>query len=210
VPWETYLKLFAALLSICDPIGVVPIFLSLTHDRPPGEAGRIAAAASGAMLLVLLLAMVAGDQLLGVFGIGIPSFRVAGGILLLLLSLSMLRAEATPMRETREEHRESVAKESISVVPLAIPLLAGPGAISTVIVTAHAADTLGHYLRMSLAILGVTVVSFLCLATAPRLARLLGQTGVNIVTRVMGLILAAISIELIAGGLREIFPGLVG
>lgn len=208
--WEVYLKLFASLFSICDPIGVVPVFLSLTRDREPAEARRIAWGAAVAMTIVLLTSLIAGEQILGFFGIGIASFQVAGGILLGTLALSMLRAEMNPVRETREEHLLGQKKADISVVPLGIPLLAGPGAISTVIVFAHNADGVAHYGLSAVAIVLVTALCGLTLAASPKLSRLLGQTGVNIVTRVMGLILAAIAVEFLARGLRDLFPVLAG
>ena len=207
---DPYLKLFASLFSITDPIGVVPIFLALTAGRSLRESRRIALTAALAMTLVLAIALLGGQQVLALFGISLASFRVAGGLLLLLLSLSMLRAEATPLRETREEHVESETRASIAVVPLAIPLLAGPGAISTVIVYAHQDHGPNHLALTGATILAVTTVCGVCLGLAPTIGKVLGRTGVNIVTRVMGLILAALSIELITGGLRELFPGLAG
>ena len=199
-----YLKLFLGLVSIVNPIGTIPVFLSLTQERDRAERRSIARQTSAAVLIILGIALLGGEAVLQFFGISIPSFRCAGGILVFLMALSMLRAEPSGMRQTAEENLESSQRQSIAVVPLAMPMLAGPGAISTVIVYAHASRTWQQEGFMALAIGATAVVTYAGLRFAPVIERLLGQTGMNVVTRVMGLILAALAVELMAGGAAEL------
>ncbi len=203
-----YVKLLVGLVSVVNPIGSVPIFLGLTEGRPVADRQRIAANTAVAFAVILFAALVAGEAVLRFFGIGIPSFRVAGGILLLLMAISMLRAEPSPVKHTDEEHAESAQKDSIAVVPLAMPLLAGPGAISAVIVYAHASSAWVHYGWMALAILTTAAAAWAVFRLAPGIERVMGRTGMNVVTRVMGLIIAAIAVEFMAAGLAELFPAL--
>jgi len=198
-----YLKVFLGLVSIVKPIGAVPVYLGLTQERPAAERRAIAFQASIAVLVILGVALLGGERVLEFFGIGLPSFRCAGGILLLLMAVSMLRAEPTPMRHTAQEV-EASPREPVAVVPLAMPMLSGPGAISTVIVYAHSNRSWQHTGYMGLVITGVALATYAVLRFAPFFERLLGQTGMNVVTRVMGLILAAIAVELMAGGAMQL------
>lgn len=200
----SYMKLLLGLVSIVNPIGAIPVFLSLTRERAPAERRSIARQTSAAVFVILAIALVGGETVLAFFGIGLASFRCAGGILVFLMALSMLRAEPSGIRQTLEEGIESSQKESIAVVPLAMPMLAGPGAVSTVIVYGHGGRTWLHVGLMGLAIAGTALVTYGALRFAPLIERMLGQTGMNIVTRVMGLILAAIAVELMAGGAAEL------
>ena len=158
--------------------------------------------------LVLGVVLVTGEALLRFFGITISSFRVGGGIHIILMSISMMNAKLSPVKQTEEEAQDAAEKDSIAVVPLGIPLLAGPGAISTVIVYAHYESSPMHYLLLGAEILGVAGVVWISFRLAPFIASRLGKTGINVVTRIMGLIMAAIGIEFIANGLKQIFPGL--
>jgi multiple antibiotic resistance protein len=199
-----YLKLFLGLVSIVNPIGTIPVFLSLTRERGRAERRAIAGQTCAAVLIILGIALLGGEAVLQFFGISIPSFRCAGGFLVFLMALSMLRAEPSGLRHTAEEGVASSEKQSIAVVPLAMPMLAGPGAISTVIVYAHASRTWQQAGFMALAIGGTALVTYGALRFAPLIERLLGQTGMNVITRVMGLILAALAVELMAGGAAEL------
>lgn len=198
-----YLKVFLGLVSIVNPIGTVPVFLELTQERPPAERRAIALHTSIAVLIILWVALLGGESVLAFFGISLPSFRCAGGILLLLMAVSMLRADPTSMRATAAEV-ETSPREPVAVVPLAMPLLSGPGAISTVIVYAHASDTWRQTAYMATVIAGAALSTYVVLFFAPFFERLLGQTGMNVVTRVMGLVLAAIAVELMAGGAAQL------
>lgn len=201
-----YLQLLAGLVSVVNPIGAIPTFISLTVNRPLQEKKRTAIVCAFSVAMVLFVALLAGEPILRLFGIGLPAFRVAGGILVLLMGISMLRAAHDRARHTPEERAESYDKESVAVVPLAIPLLSGPGAISTTIVYAHMEHSLAHYTLVATVIVSVASIVLTALLLAPRVAHVMGNTGMNVVTRVMGLILTSIAVEFIAKGLIGIFP----
>ncbi|HSV73034.1 MAG TPA: MarC family protein, partial [Chthonomonadales bacterium] len=198
----TYLKTLITLFVIVDPVGAVAVFLTLTAHHLPADRHSMAWRAAGAATLVLVGSALAGRVVLEVFGIGLASFRVAGGLLLLVMSLDMLNARPSRSRQTPEENQEAEAREDIAVVPMAIPLLAGPGAISTVIllVESKAAGPGFWPLLSMIGIVGLGTAILLRLA-AP-VGRRLGRTGSNILIRVMGLLLAAIAVEFIAAGAR--------
>lgn len=201
-------KAALALFAIVDPVGVIPIFLSATMGF--SDAQRRVAARVAAITVVAVLAgfTFVGEPLLAFFGIRIAAFSVAGGLLLLLLALSMVQAHVSPQRQTREEADEAVEKEAVGVVPLGVPLLAGPGAITHVIVAAGAAPgDVVHQSALLIPILLVGLSVWISFALGPLIARKLGATGIHVVTRLMGLIIAAISIEMIASGLGKLFPG---
>lgn len=204
--WSEYVKFLAGLVSIVNPIGSTPIFISLTAAQTASERKRTGFFASISVLAVLAVSLGAGEAVLNFFGITVSSFRVGGGILILLMAISMMHARLSPVKHTEEEVQDAVDKNSVAVVPLGIPLLAGPGAISTVIVYAHASSSPTHYIILSIEILSVAFIVWVCLRLAPLIAGTLGTTGMNIVTRIMGLVMAAISVEFITGGLKDIFP----
>ena len=155
-----------------------------------------------------MLALVTGERILAFFGISFASFRVGGGILVLLIAISMLHARVSPAKQTEEEAQDAAEMEAVAVVPLGIPLLAGPGAISTIIVYAHRGEAFQHYLFLGPGITLVAITVFLSFRAAPAIAGYLGKTGINVVTRIMGLIMAAIAVEIMASGLKLLFPGL--
>ncbi|MBU0483198.1 MAG: YchE family NAAT transporter [Proteobacteria bacterium] len=205
-----YIKFFAALLAIVNPVGAIPIFINLTSGLNEIERKgvcRISALATGLILVVVLFT---GEMVLRFFGITIASFRVGGGILILLMSLSMLHAQISRVRQTKEEALASEERDSIAVVPLATPLLAGPGAISTVILYAQRQSTVGYYLILASEIALLALLIWFLFRLAPFIANLLGTTGINVVTRLMGLVMAAVGVEFIANGLRQLFPVLAG
>jgi len=208
--WTEYLKYFAGLLAIVNPVGAVPLFVNMTAQQTPAQKKHTGLVASFATCVVLLVVLLTGEAILRFFGISIASFRVGGGILLLLIAISMLHAKTSPAKQTEEEAIDSSERDSIAVVPLAIPILAGPGAISTIILYAQRRDSISHYLLLSGEIVLVSLVVLFCFLAAPHLARILGKTGINIVTRIMGLIMAAIGVEFIANGLKQLFPVLAG
>lgn len=206
--WTGYIKIFTALLAIVNPLGAVPVFVSLTGSLTEGERRRIVRTTSIAFGVVLISATLIGESLLNFFGISIPSFKVGGGILLMLMAIAMMQARHTLTRQTPEEAEEAGEKESIAVVPIAIPLLAGPGAISTVIIYAHASYQPVHIALIIFIVLMVAMVTWAALHVANPVSKLLGKTGINIATRLMGLLLASIAVEFIAGGLAQLLPGL--
>ena len=203
-----YTKFLIGLLAIVNPLGAVPIFVALTSGAIEAERKKIAKIVVMAVMIILFVALLFGDLLLRFFGITIHSFSVGGGILILLMAISMLQAKISAVSHTAEEAREGASKESVAVVPLAMPLLAGPGAISTVVLYAHKNPSVAHYTIMGLDILIVGVLLWAVLQLVPWISRHISQTGINIFTRIMGLILAAIAVEIIASGLKGLFPAL--
>lgn len=208
--WTEYTRLFTALLVIVDPFMAIPILLSLTPDCSTEERRRIAAVATLTVVAVLVVSALSGETLLHWMGTSLGSFRVGGGIVLFLMALAMLQAEVGRMRATPQETRGISSPASIAVVPLAIPLLAGPGAISTVIIGMQRSNATFHWLGVMAVILLVALFLWMVLRAAEPIANRMGDTGLNILNRVFGLILAAIAVEVIANGLRQLFPVLAG
>jgi multiple antibiotic resistance protein len=206
--WTEQIKYLVGIFAILNPLGAIPIYLSMMTDRRPETMDRTAFKASVAVAVILTLAVWTGDSLLSFFGIGIPAFRIAGGLLVLLIAIAMFGAKTSPARHTDEEQAEGEAKNDIAVVPLAIPLLAGPGAISLAIVDAHQAGSLPDKIVFSIGIIGVATIVWLVLRMAEPIGNRLGTGGLNIATRVMGLILAAMAVQFMADGMLELFPGL--
>lgn len=199
------------LFAIVDPVGVIPIFLLATRGFAREQQHRAAWISALTVWLVLVLFTFMGDPLLKFFGIRIEAFSIAGGLLLLMLALSMLQAHVSPLKQTPDEAMEAEEKEAVGAVPLGVPLLAGPGAITHVIVAAGQAP--GDLLHQAALLIPVSLVAlsvWISFRAAPAIARRLGKTGIHVVTRLMGLIIAAISIEMIARGLAGLFPGLAG
>jgi multiple antibiotic resistance protein len=201
-----YTKIFISLFAILDPVGIIPIIIAFTVGMTPQKRARTGQVASLTVCGILLAALLVGEAMLHFFGISIHSFRTAGGILLLLMSIDMLIGNR-PL-PTISEAEESDLTSSVAVVPLSTPLLAGPGAISTVILDAHKGSGMVHYSLMAMVIVVLSLTVWITFLVAPRISRRLGKTGINVFTRLMGLILASIAVEFIAGGLRGLFPAL--
>ncbi|MDT8436462.1 MAG: MarC family protein [Gemmatimonadota bacterium] len=202
-------RTFAGLLAILNPLGAVPIFLGLTLHLGAPQRRRTARVAALAVAGVLVAAVWSGDALLAFFGVRIASFRVGGGILILLMAIAMLQARTSPSKQTQEEAEEAGTRDSVGVVPIGVPLLAGPGAISLVIVDAQEAAVTGRLVLTGLVLL-VAGCAWLALLLADPIGRVLGRTGINIFTRLMGLLLAAVAVEYIATGFAGLFPVLAG
>jgi multiple antibiotic resistance protein len=203
-----YVKIFVALLVIVNPIGTMPMFLGLTQMHSTADKKRIAIVASISVAIVLTGSALVGEHLLGFFGITIASFKVGGAILILLIALSMMHAETSREQQTPEEAKEAKEKESIAVVPLAIPLLSGPGAISTTIIYAAQRPSLAHLGAVVACCLLVALTTWVALSAATQIGSRLGKTGINVVTRLMGLLLAAVAVEIFASGIVVLLPGL--
>jgi multiple antibiotic resistance protein len=202
-----YIHILTALFVIINPIGAIPLFITLTRDQPIAGRKRIARVTATAVAVVLLLGVFLGDPLLQFFGISLPAFRVGGGILILMMAIAMLKGHQGEARHSPDDDAEE--RESVAVVPLAIPMLSGPGAISTTIVYAHRAHTVWDYAFLVFAALLIAAVVWIALYLAEPIAKRLGRYGINVTTRVMGLILAAVAVEFIAGGIAQLFPKLV-
>jgi len=202
---EYTLKTFSSIFIIMGPFSVIPIFISLTQNNTVQERNRIINKSIVATFLICALFAITGVYLFNIFGITINSFRVAGGLLLLLMSINMLQAKRSPVRTTSAEVNEGIEKEDVSVFPLAIPMISGPGTLSTVVLLAGEATTVAHWAILFVSLLVSVVLMFLILKLSDRVYTLLGTTGLNIMTRIMGLILASMSVEFIMAGVKGYF-----
>lgn len=208
--WHCSRNRFFTLFAIVDPVGVIPIFLMATRGFTVGQQHRAAWVAALTVWLVLAIFTFSGEAFLRFLNIRIEAFSVAGGLLLLLLALSMLQAHVSPLRQTPDEAVEAEEKEAVGVVPLGIPLLGGPGAMTNVIVAAgQAPGDVTHQAALLIPITLVALSVWISFRAAAGIAHRLGKTGIHVVTRLMGLIIAALSIEMLARGLAGLFPGLV-
>ncbi len=202
-----YLRFVVTLTAVVDPFLAVPFFIAFTASRSAAERRRLAQVVALTVFLVLAVSAFAGEALLELIGASLAAFRVGGGLVLLLMALAMLNAQAGGVRQSQAEARELEQGELQGVVPLAIPLLAGPGAISTSIIAAEGGG-LAHQLVIVLCIAAVCLVSWLTLRAAHRIAARMGTTGLNVATRILGLLLAAMAVQTMAVGLKQLFPGL--
>lgn len=197
--FSMFLNYFISLFMICSPLTAIPVFLTLSRGRSKSER-RTAAIISGfSVFIILLISTWTGQSLLSFLSIRIASFQCGGGIVLFLLALSMLNAQVSQIRQTEEE---VVKKPTFAIVPLAIPLMAGPGAISASIVASATFSSILDKTILSLAALTLAFVVVLLLLFASRIEKYLGSTGLNIISRIGGLILAAIAIEIIFQGVE--------
>ena len=203
-----YTKTFISLFAILDPIGVIPLIILFTANMVPAQRARIGRIASLAVFMILLVVLLIGEPLLEFFGISIDSFRTAGGILLMLVAIKMLlgnlKDDTTDTGQNAEESGMANA-----IVPLSTPLLAGPGSISAVIIETHKGHGIEHYFAMGVEIFLLSITVWLTFLIAHWAERRLGKIGINVFSRLMGLILAAIAVEFIASGMRGLFPALI-
>jgi multiple antibiotic resistance protein len=195
----------SAVFFVIDPIANVPIFLTITGGGSEVQRRRIAGRAALATWVTLLIFAFAGGVIFRAFGISLSSFKVAGGLMLLLMSVDMMRAQPSPTRTTAEEQGEATGHDDIAIFPLAIPMLAGPGAMATVVVLMsraawHPVRTLAVFIAITL----TCAAAWLLMRGATRAERFLPKTLLRALERIMGLLLAAVAIEFIAGGLREL------
>lgn len=203
-----YTKIFISLFAILDPIGIIPIIILFTAGMTSAQRNHTGRLASLTVFLILLTALLIGEPLLAFFGISINSFRLAGGILLMVMAFKMLNGTLHQLTSEAEGLSTEDSNSLLAIVPLSTPLLAGPGSISTVILDAHRGSDIAHYLSMSLILALLSVTVWFTFLIAPWVERRIGTLGIDIFTRLMGLILAAIAVEFIAGGMRGLFPAL--
>lgn len=195
------IRAFLTMLVVVDPIGLVPMFLGLTLDRDADERRRIALRAILVASGILVFFGLGGSWVLDSLNISLDAFRVAGGVLLFRIAVQMVFASYE--RETQEEHAEARVRHDISVFPLAIPIIAGPGAIASLLILIGESKPYRLGLLVVLAMTAIVLVlAHLALMVSERIGRLLGQTGVNVVTRVLGVLLAALAVQYIADGVR--------
>jgi multiple antibiotic resistance protein len=199
---------FGSIFSIVDPFTAVPVFLALVGAQPHKAQARTALRASATCFVVLSVFGLAGSLIFQFFGITLPAFKIAGGIILFVVGLEMMRAKRSDTRATNEEALEAETKEDVGLIPLGLPLLSGPGAIATVMVLVGKAKDAPEKLVLFGSVALVSLIAFLTLRSASMVARVLGKTGINVIGRVMGLILAAVAMQFVLDGLHEAFPGL--
>jgi multiple antibiotic resistance protein len=199
-------RAFLTLFVVVDPVGLAPVFVALAGRRSAEEKRRIALRATTVGLGILVGFTLAGSWLLAQLGISIGAFRVAGGLLLFRIAVGMVFAQHE--RGTPEEEEEARGREDVSVFPLAIPMLAGPGAMASVMILAGEAGRLRGGLPLLLGVvLLVTFLAYVAFRVATPIAAALGQTGVNVVTRVLGVLLAALAVQYVADGARSLLAG---
>ncbi len=201
-------KSAVSLFAIVDPIGNVPVFISLMEERDESEIRSIAKRASITVLFALSTASLVGKSILKVFGITMPSFQIGGGILLIFISLDMLHAKVSRVKHSSEERGEVFEKEDIGVVPLGIPLLAGPGAMTQAIILYQASSSLVYRVGFFISIVIISILVYFIVKGSVTLKRFLGGVGINIVKRLMGLLLMAVAVEFVIEGIKGAFPGL--
>ncbi len=204
------LKPLITLLAIVNPLAIVPFFIHYTQGFSATQRKRTILISSFTAFAVIASCAIVGLQVLEFFGISLASFQVGGGMLLLTSALSMLNAQPAEAKAARGEveDAQTQARTTIAVVPLTIPLLTGPASMSTVVIYADQAQTfLQHTALVGYGVV-VAIATALCFSLARPIARVLGQTGINVMTRLMGLILAALAVEVMADGLIKLFPAL--
>ncbi|GJM16166.1 MAG: UPF0056 inner membrane protein [Thermodesulfobacteriota bacterium] len=197
-----------AMLAITNPIGNMAIFASLTGDKTLQEKKHSALIAGIAILIILIIVTWSGDLILRAFGIDIASFETAGGLIIALMGLSMLHAKTSSIHHSSDEAEDAKTKTSVAVVPIAIPLVAGPGAITTIVVNTHTYSTIDDKVIISIISIAIGLILWIAFYFSAPVSKLLGVSGINIVTRIMGIILTAIAFGMMASGFRALFPGL--
>ena len=203
-----YVKIFVAMIVIVNPFGIMPVFVAMTASQSEKHRMRIARIAAQTVAAVLLISTLLGERILDLFGISIASFKVGGALLIMMNALAMMQAMPARDKQTPEEAEEAEDKASIAVVPLGIPLLAGPGAMSTIIIYASEKKVVWHLLAVCITAVGVAIVTWIALRIAVRVGRRMSTTALNVATRIMGLLLAALAVEIFAGGIVELIPAL--
>jgi multiple antibiotic resistance protein len=197
--------IFTSILFIVDPFAVIPTFLAMTARDAPAQRRVLARRGAWTCAITLIAFALGGSVIFKVFGITIGAFKIAGGVLIGLNALDMVQARRSQQRGTPVETAEGIEKDDIGIMPLGVPMLAGPGAISTVMVLALGAKTPAATGAVYVSILLTALISYLVLAAASVVERRLGQTGMRILTRLMGLVLCAIAVQFIIDGIKLAF-----
>ena len=204
-----YLAFIVSVFAVMNPMVAIPVYLSVVDGMPKEQRRTIPRKTAFAAFVVMITAFLLGETILWIFSVSIPALRIAGGLLLASMAWSMLQARTSRTRHTSEEMEEASERGSVAIVPLAIPVTAGPGAISLMIIAATYPNPIEGKIAIMLAVMLVCIVLWGFLAMADRVQALLGTTGMNVVTRIMGLIMLAVAMEFLTGGLSEKFPAWV-
>ncbi|CAL4322157.1 UPF0056 membrane protein YhcE [Buchnera aphidicola (Protaphis terricola)] len=201
--FSIYIKFFISLCALVNPIGMIPIFTTITAHQTTFEQKKTNLIANFSAFLILLISLFLGNSILNIFGISINSFRIAGGLLIMSIAFSMINGKFIKNQKIKKD------KENISVVPLAMPLIAGPGAISSTIVWSTYYSSWINLIGCSICIFLFSLVCWLCFRAAPCVVLILGKTGINIITRIMGLLLMSLGIEFFNVGIKSILNELL-
>jgi multiple antibiotic resistance protein len=196
----------SSIFFLVDPFAAIPSFLAITQNSDVARRRRMARKGAVTCFIVLTSFAIAGQLIFRMFGITLPAFEVAGGLILLLIGLDMLEARRSPTQETHGDTEEATTKEDAGIVPLGIPMLAGPGAISSVMVLVGQVPSLWHWemAAILLSIVFTCVVTYFVLAAAGRVRQVLGETGIRILVRIMGLLLVALAMQYFVNGLTDL------
>jgi multiple antibiotic resistance protein len=199
---------FSAIFFVVDPLAVLPIFLAMTANETPAQKRATALRAAITCGITLTVFAAAGSLIFRFFGITLGAFKIAGGVLLFLVALDMMQARQSRTRSTPEEEQEGIEKADVAIIPLAIPLLSGPGSIATVMVLMTRHHGFIYTIPVFVSILITAIATWLMLRGAEWIERRLSKTFMNVVMRIMGLILAAISVEFVIAGIKDVLPTL--
>ena len=199
----------SSLLAMINPISAAPMYLALTAGYAPAQRRRTLRSAVLTAFSVLLAFALLGGAIFQLFGITIDAFRIAGGIIFFGIGMDMLQAKRARGKTTEEEEQEGRTKTDVGVTPLGIPMITGPGAITTVMVLMTQANTRMHVAIVFGAVALVLFISYLTLLASPRLVRVFGQTGLNVMTRIMGLLVAVIGVQFVIDGVRPVLTGIL-
>ncbi len=198
------------LLALVNPLASIPFFIHITNGFSDLQRKKTIQATSLSVLVVLVVCALLGLRILAFFGISLASFQVAGGALLIISALSMLNAQPAEAKTNVDEASYAVNQASIAVVPLAIPMLTGPASMSAMVIFANRTQNMLQMLLLLFYAVLVAVSVYVSYSMAPHIARFMGRTGINVMTRLMGLVLASLSVEVISEGLKKMFPAIVG
>lgn len=201
---KLFVTILAPLVIIMDPLGNLPFFILFTEQNTTAERRRIAAIASIAACIILIFFGFTGDFVLRFFGIGLPAFQLAGGFIFFLYALQMLRLIPGGMKTTIEEEEEGVTKENVALVPMATPLIAGPGAITAVLVWRQSPDNHLGTVFLLMAIIIACLIVYCIFYFGERVRRVMGVGGIRVTTRLMGLLLAVIAVQFMVSGFQQI------
>ncbi|MCU1278687.1 MAG: MarC rane protein [bacterium] len=199
---------FSAIFFVVDPLAVLPIFLAMTANETAAQKRGTALRAAITCGITLTVFAAAGSLIFRFFGITLGAFKIAGGVLLFLVALDMMQARQSRTRSTPEEEKEGIEKADVAIIPLAIPLLSGPGSIATVMVLMSRHSAFIYTVPVFVSIFLTATITWLMLRGAGWIERRLSKTFMNVVMRVMGLILAAISVEFVIAGIKDVLPTL--
>lgn len=206
-----FLKVFAALFAIMNPFANLPVFLALTDDRDAAGKRAVAITTFIGIAAGSVVVFFAGEAVLKIFGIGVNDFRLAGGLLILLIAISMLHgSQSSSHAGTAKEQDHHATRDNPAIYPLTVPILLGPGTISTIIIFRHQAHGPAMEIAVAAALAAIVLLLGAFFIAGPALGRLLGQTATSVMSRLMGMILAAIAVDMMASSLKALWPGLAG